>query len=165
MKQPKASQQPSDKHVRTRCQPHENKAVVNQNPGSTDHETPAWQFNLCDYDHALWGWRKLSPHDFVALIHQHLRDIERMKWSDIKQAAGGRSRGTNSHPLPVVEFASDAKKRLQQLKLDDIDELFSLRLTSTLRLYGIRDGRVLKFIWHDPHHGERNKGAYPTKNN
>lgn len=144
--------QSSGKEVRTK-----------ENPGSTDHQTPAWQFNLCDKDHELWGWEKLKPMDFISLIRQHLHSFENMVWSQIKQAAGGRSSGTNSHPLAIEEFAIHAKKRLQQLNLDDIDELFSLRLTNTLRLYGIRDGRVLKFIWHDPYHGSKD-GAYPTKN-
>jgi len=85
-----------------------------------------------------------------------------MSWSELKQAAGGRSSGTNNHSLPVDEFVKKAKKRLEELKLDDHDELFSLRLNNTLRLYGIRDGRVLRFVWHDPHHGTDN-GAYPTK--
>lgn len=160
---PKVVQNPGDRKSRAQHQPNGNRVAVKENPGSTDHQTPAWQFNLCDKDHELWGWGKLKPLDFIGLIRQHLHSFENMAWSQIKQAAGGRSSGTNSHPLAIEGFAIHAKKRLQQLNHDDVDELFSLRLTNTLRLYGIRDGRVLKFIWHDPYHGSKD-GAYPTKN-
>jgi hypothetical protein len=56
--------------------------------------------------------------------------------------------GTHNHPLPVEGFVKKAIARLQQLKLDDISELFSLRLNNTLRLYGIRDERIMMGIKH-----------------
>jgi hypothetical protein len=134
---------------------------VKESPGSTDHQTPAWQFHRCDEDHSLWGWSKLKENEHLEII-KLLYGFEKMPWNQIKQAAGGRSSGTNHHPLPIDGFTKEAQKRLEQLKLDDNDELFSLRLNNTLRLYGIRDGRVLRFVWHDPHHGSKD-GAYPTK--
>ena len=87
-----------------------------------------------------------------------------MSWGEIKSQAGGKAEGngTNHHALPKDKFTKDAKDRLEILKLDDYEELFSLRLGNKIRLYGIKDGRVLRFIWHDPYHGE-NKGAYPVK--
>ena len=109
----------------------------------------------------MWGWAKLDSNEHLNVIRS-LHGFEKMSWSQLKQAAGGRSSGTNSHPLPIGGFSNTALKRLQDLKLDDVDKLFSLRLNNTLRLYGIRDGRVLRFIWHDPHHGKKT-GAYPTK--
>lgn len=132
-----------------------------ENPGTTDHQTPAWQFHRCDEEHSLWGWSKLKDCEHLEII-KSLHAFEKMPWNQIKQAAGGRSSGTNSHSLPVDGFIKEAQKRLEQLKLDDNDELFSLRLNNTLRLYGIRDGRVLRFVWHDPYHGSKD-AAYPTK--
>ncbi len=132
-----------------------------ENPATTDHQTPAWQFHRCDEDHSLWGWSKLKENGHLEVI-KLLHGFEKMPWSQIKQAAGGRASGTNNHPLAIGGFTKEAQKRLQQLKLDDHDTLFSLRLNGTLRLCGIRDGRVLRFIWHDPHHGSKD-GAYPTK--
>ncbi len=86
-----------------------------------------------------------------------------MTWFNIKSQSGGKAegRGTNHHLLPIDKFTKDAQRRLGALKLDDADELFSLRLGNTLRLYGIKDGRVLRFVWHDPYHGDK-QGAYPT---
>ena len=159
---PKAAYNPVSREVRISHEPNNGQRVrARENPGSTDGQTPAWQFHRCDEDHELWGWAKLNSNEYLDII-KSLHGFEKMSWFQIKQAAGGRSSGTNSHPLAVGEFSSAALKRLQELKLDDVDELFSLRLNGSLRLYGIRDGRVLRFIWHDPHHGKKT-GAYPTK--
>ena len=161
--QPKIAQSPSStREARAHHQPHSKEVRTKENPDSTDQLTPAWQFHRCDREHALWGWEKLPNEEFIKIIKDHLHGFENMTWVTIKQASGGRKSGTNSHPLPIEGFAKDAIKRLQDLKLDDISELFSLRLNNTLRLYGIKDGRVLRFIWHDPHHGTKS-GAYPTQ--
>jgi len=161
-KTPKAVHSPTSGQPRIGHEPNTGKqARARENPGSTDHQTPAWQFHRCDEAHSLWGWRKLTDEEHLKIIKQ-LHNFEQTTWNQIKQAAGGKSSGTNSHSLSIDGFNKDAIKRLQDLKLDDIDELFSLRLNSTLRLYGIRDGRVLRFIWHDPHHGST-QGAYPLK--
>jgi hypothetical protein len=160
--QPKMAYAPSNnREVRANYQPQAKEVRTKENPDSTDQLTPAWQFHRCDQDHDLWGWEKLSEKEFIKIIRDHLHSFENMTWNTIKQASGGRASGTNSHPLSIEGFAKNAIKRLQELKLDDISELFSLRLNNTLRLYGIKDGRVLRFIWHDPHHGTKS-GAYPT---
>ncbi|MDP9932536.1 hypothetical protein J2X92_004791 [Variovorax paradoxus] len=85
-----------------------------------------------------------------------------MTWAEIQSATGGRKEGNNNHFVPVAKMPKEAQDRLIELRLDDIDDLFSLRLQNALRLYGIRDGRVLRLIWHDPHHGTP-QGAYPVK--
>ncbi len=91
----------------------------------------------------------------------HLVALEGLTWADIKAQAGGRRRGTNHHPIEFAEFTPTARHRLEQLRLDEFASLFSLRLTNTLRLYGVRDGRVMQLVWHDPFHGSR-RGACPT---
>ena len=40
---------------------------------------------------------------------------------------------------------------------------FSLRLTATTRIYGIRDRRALKLLWYDPHHGTTARAVYPVR--
>jgi hypothetical protein len=159
---PKTAYTPISGQPRINHEPNTGKQVRSrENPGLTDYQTPAWQFHRCDEDHSLWGWGKLTDEEHLNII-KLLHGFEKTTWTQIKQAAGGRSSGTNNHPLPIEGFNKDALKRLEQLKLDDADELFSLRLNNTLRLYGIRDGRVLRFIWHDPYHGSA-QGAYPTR--
>ncbi len=150
-RQPKAAVTPADRQIRT-----------GGDPDETDTAHPAWQFHRWDLDHKLWGWRKLDLKDWIRVLAQ-LQNIETMTWAEIKRAAGGRSAGTNSHSLDLEDFCAEAKARWTQLRLDDWDVIFSLRLQGKLRIYGIRDGRALKVIWHDPFHGDKG-GAYPLKN-
>lgn len=126
---------------------------------SSDTKTPAWQFRCMDETHADWGWKNIPPTDWRDVL-SHLRSFEGMTWAAIQDAAGGRAHGNNSHPLPVTKLVNAAQKRMIELGLEEIDEVFSLRLTNTLRIYGVRDERVLRIIWRDPHHGTR-RGAYP----
>jgi hypothetical protein len=147
---PKAAYTPESRQIKT-----------GGNPENFDTQSIAWHFHKRDRQHLLWGWNKLKARHW-RLILKELEDRERMTWAEIKAQAGGRKAGTNSHSLDVSDFCSDARKRLEELGLDDYDVLFSLRLNNTLRLYGFRDGRVLQLIWHDPHHGSK-RGCYPTK--
>ena len=81
--------------------------------------------------------------------------------ASIKEAAGGKKHGTNHHSLRISELNSTARKRIVELGLDEYDKVFSLRLANTIRIYGIRDGRVMRLIWYDSSHGTKN-GVCPT---
>ena len=91
-----------------------------------------------------------------------LRDFESMTWAEIMRAAGGRARGSNSHFVEVRNLTGHAKQRLAEIGQDDVSELFSLRLSATVRIYGIRDRRALKLLWYDPHHGANARAGYPV---
>lgn len=131
-------------------------------PGATETDTVCWQVQLLDWDHPDWGWLKLKRSPWINIL-QHLRTIEGLTWADLKAAAGGRAHGTNHHSVPVAKCNRAARDRLKDLNLDDCDELFSLRLSNKERLYGIRDRRALKLLWHDPFHGENAKAVYPVR--
>lgn len=75
-----------------------------------------------------------------------------MTWAEILAATGGRTCGNNSHLVPLSDLKKEAVDRLRELQQDDIDELFSLRLSGKERIYGIPDGRVLQILWFCPNH-------------
>ena len=79
------------------------------------------------------------------------------------RAAGGRARGNNSHFVEVRNLTSQTKARLVEIGQDDMSELFSLRLSSTVHIYGIRDRRALRLLWYDPHHGVNTRAIYPVR--
>ena len=61
--------------------------------------------------------------------------------------------GTNgSHPVALNDLDKTARDRLAELNLDDIDHLYSLRLSGTERVWGILDRSILKVLWWDPDH-------------
>lgn len=130
-------------------------------PDSLDRETIAWQFHRLDNDHEDWGWNGLKAGIWKEILRQ-LKAFEGLTWAKLKEAAGGRRHGTNHHPIEVANFCNKAKDRLKSLHLDEYDSLFSLRLANKIRIYGVRDGRVLQLVWYDPHHGDK-RGAYPIK--
>src|ERR1035438_1741848 len=111
-------------------------------PESLDKETIAWHFHKLDGPHTDWGWQKLRAAEWKGIL-DHLRSFEGLTWAALKHQAGGRRRGTNHHALRTADFSVNARHRLTELRLDEFDSLFSLRINNTLRLYGVRDGRVL----------------------
>jgi hypothetical protein len=117
-------------------------------------QTLAWEFGRRDQDHEKFGWSGLDGKQMLELINVHLVNLESMTWSELLKASGGKKtgHGNNHHDIPVTQLSHEAQKRLMELCLDDIDSLFSLRITGTKRIFGIRDGRVLRFLWHDPSH-------------
>ena len=113
-------------------------------------EKLSWHVAKMDFS-GQWGFGSLTE---VALkrLYTEMASYETMTWDEILKATGGRSHGNNNHPIPCASLEREAQKRLCELRLDDIDELFSLRLTSTIRLWGIREGFYFKILWYDCKH-------------
>lgn len=128
--------------------------------GNWDTETPTWRFHRVDRQHAHWGWDQLDCEAVRRLLCEWLPSFEGLTWAQIKQASGRRNQGTNNHSLTVDGFCKAAQDRLDELNLDDQDSLFSLGVNNTWRLYGIREGASLVFVWFDCHH-DTAMAAYP----
>lgn len=116
---------------------------------------PVWAFQHCDLEHERWSL--LNCNTFYEDIMDKLSSYERMTWAEIQSASGGKKKGTNNHFAYISKLDKEAQKRAMELHLD-VDELFSLRLTGTLRLYGILENGIFSIIWYDPNHE-----IYPLK--
>jgi len=88
----------------------------------------------------------IVPSD-VLEVQKKLADFESMTWHEILT----RSKHQH-HTVLVEELSSRAQRRLEEIDEDDHDELVSLRLSGTKRIYGIRSGHVLDLLWWDPAH-------------
>ena len=119
--------------------------------------TPVWGLRRMDMDGA-WGWRRVESERWWNRILPVLQNFESMTWAELMSGSGGRSAGTNNHPVPVGGLSRKARKRLGELRQDDLDELFSLRIAGKERVYGIRDGRTFHLLRYDPNHD-----VYPVK--
>jgi hypothetical protein len=144
-RQPKVAKSPNEREIKS------------PSPENFDKQTLAWHFRRLDWEHANWGFNKLKPTEWRDL-RDSLSSLEGLTWAALKEQCGGRGKrgGTNHHTLEIDELCGAAQGRFTELRLDDYEEVFSLRLTNTLRVYGIRDGRVFVMVWHDPHHGTKN---------
>jgi hypothetical protein len=120
-------------------------------PESTQTQRLAWALSKADLD-GPWSINKIAPEKWWDDLLPKLKGFETMTWADVLKASGGRTHGNNSHSVPLSNVTDEAAYRLQELRQDDVDELFSLRLTGTERLMGIRDGRVLQILWYCPNH-------------
>lgn len=140
------------KKPRSKLIPHIGKSPRHQKqPQSSDSETIVWHVNTIDKE-GEWGWKKLEVGTFWDVIFEAIKHFETMTWSVIK--------GSQNHTINVADICKEAQKRLRDIQLDDIDELFSLRISGAKRIFGIRDGRVFKVLWWDPNHT-----VCPTKRN
>lgn len=93
-----------------------------------------------------WGWEALTATEVTSLL-ERLRAFESMTWNQI--LVEGKKR---HHSVPVFSLCSTAKRRLEQLRLEDVDEMVSLSVSSRGRIWGIRDEAALLLLWWDPDH-------------
>lgn len=124
---------------------------VEHNVNTSNSEKPAWQLSSVD-DGGKWGWRYIGKDRWERVILPKLKSYETMTWNEILAQNGGKTHGTNSHPIPISNLTKEAQERLAELRLDDMDDIFSLRVTSKTRIFGRRSERVLKIIWFDFNH-------------
>jgi hypothetical protein len=111
---------------------------------SDDSARISWRFNNADRD---GKWRcslSLFCEKGVKDVVRKLYAFDGMTWSDLK--------GKNHHDIPIHKISREAQKRLVEIKKDDSDNLFSLRLSNKERLWGIREGNVFSVLWWDPEH-------------
>lgn len=103
--------------------------------------TPLWRFSAVD----LNGPFKWPKGERVELdILQKIHEFDRMTWADIRR--GG------SHDIAKEKLSPKAIARLQAIKQDDIDALFSFRCSGANRMFGIRVNGVVRLLWWDPDH-------------
>lgn len=139
---------------------------IYNDPKSYDKEKPRIIFDLLDFEHNFWGWDHLTKEQHIEFL-KFIHGIEKISWAELKETAGGKSKGTNHHSLEVENFSNKAKLRLKELNLQPIvgDTLFSFRLKSLTRIYGLREEIYFRPIWYDRYHNDREKAAYPCKRN
>lgn len=111
----------------------------------TMQQNPSWQLNILDLE-GPWGWSNIDKTIFANEVLPKIQHLESMSWNEIVK------KKKNNHSVGLDCLIKKARKRLSELKLEDIDELFSLRLSGKNRIYGIRDMSVLKILWWDPEH-------------
>ena len=107
------------------------------------NENPVWQIGNIDLD-GPFGWSKIDRGHLLYEILPKIRDFESMKWQEIL--------GRNNHEIRISDISRTAQRRLEDIKLDDIDQLVSLRLTARERIWGIKSQRTLRVLWWDPEH-------------
>lgn len=107
--------------------------------------SPSWQFGSADMA-GQWGWQSL-PRESFDLILARLKSYESQTWAEI---IGDRNNSCG--PMATESICAEAKARLEAIRQADTDSLFKLRVTQKGRVWGIKEGPVLKILWWDPEH-------------
>jgi len=107
--------------------------------------TPSWRVTLLQVADP-WGWHNLNA-DELRSVHTRLREYEAKTWSHILINECYRN-----HRIECHKLCKDARERLSELHLDDLEQLISLRLSSRERVWGILENNVLSLLWWDPEH-------------
>jgi hypothetical protein len=117
--------------------------AINPGPGGWDRCHPVWSLSKIDLD-GPFGWRGITERDKAFEVLLKLRDFESQTWA---VNLGGRN-----HAIAVHILCKEARDRLLQLRLDDFDQVMSIRLTGPERVFALRADDVAFLLWWDPEH-------------
>ncbi len=113
---------------------------VRINPAQIDSK-PSWRFSTVDKSGPFaWPIGSEEELEIVGKLHH----FDSMHWSKIE--------GSDHHSIKLDELSREAKKRLQEINQDDVDEVFSFHLQGKPRIICIRDRHIAKLLWFDKDH-------------
>ena len=101
---------------------------------------------------SCYGWQNIDG-EKLKEIQTKLSNYESRTWLEILVDSKKQN-----HTVPINELSKLARERLTEMKLDDLDELTSLRLSGTERIWGKVNQGVMELLWWDPNHE-----VYPTQ--
>ena len=105
---------------------------------------PSWNFSICDFEHEAWSLK--TSKDIYSEVIDKLVSFENMRWKDIIV----RDKDKN-HWITCDKLSKPAQKRIRD-KQWEYSELFSLRLSGKLRLFGYIENGIFNIIWYDKNH-------------
>jgi hypothetical protein len=106
------------------------------------YDYPEFKVEQMDLD-GPWGWKRFESH-YIQDLMQRFFESQKITWQDTIK--------NGSHFVNISKLIPEAQKRLTQIKKDDLDELFSFRVSGKKRVWGIREGRLFWILWWDPNH-------------
>lgn len=125
----------------------QNPSAVSKTPKSTpasiNSENFRWNTKTADLG-GEYGWDRVELKTLFSEIIPKLQQYETMTWGEVE--------GKKSHFIDVDNCSKEAQKRLKEIDLDDLEQLFSLRIGGRERVFGWRRGSVFYVLWWDPDH-------------
>lgn len=90
-----------------------------------------------------WNWKNLLSVELRDLL-QKIFQFQKQTWQTLREQG--------SHLVEVSQLITPAQKRLIEITQDDVDALFSLRISGEKRIWGIKDTNIFWLLWWDPKH-------------
>jgi len=108
-----------------------------------------WRLSSADID-GPFSCGKFTYDDFK-LLWDKLRAFETMSIAQLRQAQ-------SFHSVPTASISREAKVRLEERRLDDVDVIYGFHIMGTCRLWCMKHENILSVLWWD-----RNHEVYPVK--
>lgn len=115
----------------------------NENPDYYKNQCPTWAFRKADV-----GGNWIVDDVAVNEILSDLKQFETMTWDDILNKSNN-----NHHSVSIADMNKCARQRAEILKIFD-EQMISLRLAGTKRIYGLLYNSALQIVWYDKYHGD-----------
>lgn len=112
---------------------------------SSNCDNPSWRLSRLEMVDPF-GWHNIKTSQ-LHYVRERLQNFESMTWNQI--IVEGKK---HNHTVKTSSIAKTARDRLKDLRLDEVDELVSLKLSGEERVWGIRQGSALLLLWWDPLH-------------
>ena len=103
----------------------------------------AWRFNAADQS-GPFAWSSIADGETYRTVIEKLIGFETMSETDLG-AAG-------CHAIPLGRLSSEAQRRLTEIQLDDLDDLYSFRIKGKMRVFGVVRSNYVRVLWFDPDH-------------
>jgi len=109
---------------------------------SVDGKPLCWRFSHADKG-GPWAWTGLTDPEYKR-VQERLHQFEGMTWQQIL--------ATGSHLIKQCDLTKEARDRLGELELDDLEELMSFRVEGAVRVFCVQQTNVMHVFWYDPKH-------------
>jgi hypothetical protein len=103
----------------------------------------SWRFSHHDRE-GPFQWSKVFENGDLQEVMIRLASVEGLAEHELAQ--------DGSHPIELHKLCKEAQDRLTHLRHDDLDTVFSLRISGPKRLYCIHHGNIMRVLWYDPDH-------------
>ena len=120
-----------------------NQKIPRQQPLVNNNYKILWSFSILDED-GPFGWSQCTSHEKYFEILKKKKEFEKMSFEEIGK--------NGSHNVEVEKLSLPARKRLEDIHQEDIEQLYSLRLTGKNRIWGKLNNNILRILWWDPEH-------------
>jgi len=132
-----------NKNPRQKKDPKGREIRKSRDPSENLRKLPSWTIQRIDR-RFTYGWDTIPKREIWGDIIDKLKHFETMSWDSIIR--------NGSHNIEVNRLIPEAQGRLRELRLDDLEELFSLHLNGKKRIFGILENGILSILWYDPNH-------------
>ncbi|WP_342234545.1 hypothetical protein [Inquilinus sp. OTU3971] len=103
-----------------------------------------WRFSSADKASGPFSWSNLNDAGEYKDVLEKLHQFETMNEHAIVN--GG------SHTVDVANLCTAAQRRLEELRIDDVDYLMSFRVGAKPRIWCRPNGHIMMVLWWDPNH-------------